>query len=300
MRIAILTESGRTYSPKRLAEAAEARGHQCQIIRFPRCYVDIEQDNPQVRYEGREVSDVDAIITRTTPTLTTYGAAIARQFELMGVYTVNRSIAIVRSRDKLRTLQLLSKAGVGIPKTVFSKSTPAVDDLIEQIGVPMIIKVARGSQGNGVVLAETRKAAKSVIQAFYVEGVSILLQEFIEEAAGADIRAFVVGNQVVASYKRQSLDDDFRSNIHQGGKGTAIKLTDEEKRTALKAARAVGLQIAGVDLVRSERGPLVLEVNSSPGLEGIEKVTKRDIAGKIIEYVERNAKTRRRKDRVGA
>jgi ribosomal protein S6--L-glutamate ligase len=172
--------------------------------------------------------------------------------------------------------------------------------LIEQIGVPMIIKVARGSQGNGVVLAETKKAAKSVIQAFYVEGVSILLQEFIEEAAGSDIRAFVVGNQVVASYKRQSLDDDFRSNIHQGGTGTVIKLTDEEKRTALKAAKAVGLHICGVDLIRSKRGPLVLEVNAAPGLEGIESVTGRDVAGKIIEYVELNAKQRRRKDRVGA
>jgi ribosomal protein S6--L-glutamate ligase len=300
MKIAILTESGKSYSPKRLQQVAKARGHECVIIRFPRCYVDIEQDNPQVRYEGHAVTDIDIVITRVTPSLTTYGAAIARQFELMGVYTVNRSIAIVRSRDKLRTLQLLSKAGVGIPKTVFSKSTAAVDDLIEQIGVPMIIKVARGSQGNGVVLAETKKAAKSVIQAFYVEGVSILLQEFIEEAAGSDIRVFVVGNQVVASYKRQSLDDDFRSNIHQGGRGTAIKLTDEEKRIALKAAKAVGLQICGVDLIRSNRGPLVLEVNSAPGLEGIEKVTDRDVAGKIIDYVERNAKLRRRKDRVGA
>jgi ribosomal protein S6--L-glutamate ligase len=300
MNIAILTETGRTYSPKRLKEAALARGHNCEIIRYPRCYVDIEQDNPQVRYEGRSLDSFDAVLTRISPSHTTYGAAIARQFEMQNVYTLNRSIAIVRSRDKLRTLQLLSKTGVGIPKTVFSKSTAAVDDLIDQIGVPMIIKVARGSQGNGVVLAETRKAAKSVVQAFYVEGVSILLQEFIEESAGADIRAFVVGNQVVASYKRQSLDDDFRSNMHQGGKGTSIKLTDEEKRTALKAAKAMGLQICGVDLVRSHRGPLVLEVNSSPGLEGIEKVTGHDVAGKIIDYLERNAYQRHRKDRVGA
>jgi ribosomal protein S6--L-glutamate ligase len=300
MKIAILTESGNTYTPKRLVEAAKERGHEAVVIRFPRAYVDIEQDNPQVRYEGQEINDIDAVITRITPSLTTYGSAIARQFEIKGVYVVNRSIAIVRSRDKLRSLQLLSKAGVGIPKTVFSRSTAAVDDLIEQIGVPMILKVARGSQGNGVVLAETRKAAKSVIQAFYVEGVSILLQEFIEEAAGADIRAFVVGNKVVASYKRQSLDDDFRSNIHQGGTGTPVKLTDEEKRTALRAAKAVGLQICGVDLIQSKRGPLVLEVNSSPGLEGIEKVTGRDVAGKIIEYIELNAKQRRRKDRVGA
>jgi ribosomal protein S6--L-glutamate ligase len=300
MRIGILTESGRTYSPRRLREAAIAHGHECEIIRFPRCYVDIERDKPQVRYEGRSLSDFDVIISRTTPSLTAYGAAIVRQFEMMGVYTVNRSIAIVRSRDKLRSLQLLSKAGVDVPKTVFSKSTAAVDDLIEQIGTPMIIKVARGSQGNGVVLAETRKAAKSVVQAFYVEGVSILLQEFIEEAGGADIRVFIVGNQVVASYKRQSLDGDFRSNVHQGGVGTTVKLTQEEKKAALKAAKAMGLQICGVDLIQSERGPLVLEVNSAPGLEGIEKVTGQDIAGKIIEYIEQNARGRRRKDRVGA
>lgn len=300
MKIAILTETGRTYSPKKLKEAAEARGHECIIVRYPKCYVDIEQDKPEVRYEGNTISDVDAIIPRISPSQTTYGTAMVRQFEMMNAYTLNKSIAIVRSRDKLRSLQLLSKAGVGIPKTVFSKSTSAVDDLIDLIGVPMIIKVARGSQGNGVVLAETRKAAKSVVQAFYVEGVSILLQEFIEEAAGSDIRAFVVGNQVVASYKRQSLDDDFRSNIHQGGKGTPIKLTDEERKTALRAAKAMGLQVCGVDLIQSSRGPLVLEVNSAPGLEGIEKVTGRDIAGKIIEYVEMNAKRRNKKDKVGA
>lgn len=300
MKIVILTETGRTHSPKRLKEEALKKGHECRIIKFPKCYVDIEQGNPQVRYAGAPVDNVDAVITRITPNLTTYGAAIARQLEIQGVYTVNKSIAIVRSRDKLRTLQLLSKAGVGIPKTVFSKSTAAVDDLIDQIGVPMIIKVARGSQGNGVVLAETRKAAKSVIQAFYVEGVSILLQEFIAEAAGTDIRVFVVGNQVIASMMRQSLDDDFRSNIHQGGTGKVIKLTDEEQKVALRATKAMGLQICGVDLIRSDRGPLVLEVNSTPGLEGIESVTGRNVAGKIIDYVEVNAKQRHRKDRVGA
>lgn len=300
MKIAILTESGRTYSPKRLKEAIEARGHECVIIQYPRCYVDIAQNKPQVHYDGEIITDIDVVIPRISPSQTTYGTAISRQFEMMGTYTLNKSIAIVRSRDKLRSMQLLSKAGVGIPKTVFSKSTRAVDDLIDIIGVPMIIKVARGSQGNGVVLAETRKAAKSVVQAFYVEGVSILLQEFIAEAAGSDIRAFVVGNKVVASYKRQSLDDDFRSNIHQGGTGTPIKLTDDERKTALRAAKAMGLQICGVDLLRSERGPLVLEVNSAPGLEGIEKVTGRNIAEAIIEYVEINAKRTNRKDKVGA
>lgn len=300
MKIAILTESGNTYSPKRLKEAFEARGHECVLIRYPRCYVDIAQNKPQVHYDGEIINDIDVVIPRISPSQTTYGTAIARQFEMMGTYTLNKSIAIVRSRDKLRSMQLLSKAGVGIPKTVFSKSTRAVDDLIDIIGVPMIIKVARGSQGNGVVLAETRKAAKSVVQAFYVEGVSILLQEFIEESAGSDIRAFVVGNKVIASYKRQSLDDDFRSNIHQGGTGTPIKLTDDERKTALKAAKAMGLQVCGVDLLRSSRGPLVLEVNSAPGLEGIERVTGRDIADAIVEYVENNAKRTNKKDRVGA
>lgn len=300
MKIAILTESGRTMTPKRLKEAAEQRGHECEIIRYPKCYVDIEQDKLQVKYEGRSLNDFDVVIPRISPSHTAYGAAISRQFEMMGTYTVNKSIAIVRSRDKLRSLQLLSKAGVGIPKTVFSKSTSAVDDLIDLIGVPMIIKVARGSQGNGVVLAETRKAAKSVVQAFYVENVSILLQEFIEEAGGADIRVLVVGSKVVASYRRQSLDDDFRSNIHQGGSGMAVKLTDEERRTSLKAAKAMGLQVCGVDLIQSARGPLVLEVNSAPGLEGIEKVTGRDVADKIIEYIELNAKRRNKKDKVGA
>lgn len=300
MKIAILTESGNTYSPMRLKGAIEARGHECVIIRYPRCYVDIAQNKPQVHYDGEIINDIDVVIPRISPRQTTYGTAITRQFEMMGTYTLNKSIAIVRSRDKLRSMQLLSKAGVGIPKTVFSKSTSAVDDLIDLIGVPMIIKVARGSQGNGVVLAETRKAAKSVVQAFYVEGVSILLQEFIEESAGSDIRAFVVGNKVVASYKRQSLDDDFRSNIHQGGTGTPIKLTDDERKAALKAAKALGLQVCGVDLLRSSRGPLVLEVNSAPGLEGIERVTGRDIAGTIIEYVENNAKRSNKKDRVGA
>jgi len=203
-------------------------------------------------------------------------------------------------RDKLRSLQLLSKAGVGIPKTIFSRETDAVDDLLSHLDVPVIIKLASGTQGNGVVLAETYKAAKSVIQAFYVNDTSFFIQEFIKESAGTDIRAFVVGNQVVASMKRQSLDDDFRSNIHQGGSGAAIKLTDEERKTALRAAKAMGLAICGVDMMRSDRGPLVLEVNSCPGLEGIESVTGRNVAGKVIEYIEMNAGRRNKKDKVGA
>lgn len=299
MKIGILTRDP-GYTVRRLREVAALRGHEVVVIRFPECYVEIEQDKPEVRYRGTSLNDLDVIIPRILPGMTTYGAAIVRQFEMRGVYTTAKSLAITRSRDKLRSLQLLSKAGVGIPKTVFSRETHAVDDLIEHLGVPMIIKLASGTQGNGVVLAETRKAAKSVIQAFYVNDTSFLMQEYIEEAGGSDIRAVIVGNQIVASMKRQSLDDEFRSNIHQGGTGTPIKLTEEEKKTAIKAAKAMGLQICGVDMIRSNRGPLVLEVNSAPGLEGTESVTERDIATKIIEYVEHNAKQRNRKDRVGA
>lgn len=299
MKIGIIVRSP-GYTVRRLREEAKKRGHTFKTIKFPECYVEIQQNMPQVRYRGELLDDFDVVIPRIMPGMTTYGAAIVRQFEMMGVYTPVRSIAISRSRDKLRSLQLLSKAGVGIPKTIFSRETDEVDDLLDHLDTPVIIKLASGTQGNGVVLAETRKAAKSVIQAFYVNDTSFLIQEFVKESAGTDIRAFVVGNQVVASMQRQSLDDDFRSNIHQGGSGTAVKLTDDERKTALRAAKAMGLTICGVDMMRSERGPLVLEVNSSPGLEGIEAVTGRNVAGKIIEYVEMNAKRRNKKDRVGA
>ncbi len=300
MKIGILTRIP-GYSTRRLKEEARIRGHEIKNIRFPECYVELESDHPTVHYRGKNLDDFDAVIPRIMPEMTRYGTAVLRQFEMMGVYTPIKSIAISRSRDKLRTSQILSKSHVGIPKTIFARETSDVDDLIEQIGgAPLIIKLASGTQGNGVVLAETKKAAKSVIQAFYVTNTSILIQEFIAESAGTDIRAFVVGNQVVASMKRQSLDDDFRSNIHQGGVGTPIKLTEEEKKVALRAAKAMGLPICGVDLMRTNRGPLVLEVNSSPGLEGIETATKRNVAGKIIEYVEHNAKRTQRKDRVGA
>jgi len=300
MKIAVLSRGSNNYTTRRLVEAAKDRGHQAIVVNHAKCYVDIDQNHLDVRYEGEDISNLDAIIPRIGHSITKYGAAIVRQFEMMDVYTPVTSVALVRSRDKLRSLQILSKAGVGIPHTVFARETAAVDDLIQQIGVPMIIKVATGTHGSGVVLAETSKAAKSVVQAFYVEGVSILLQEYIEEAGGADIRAIVLGGRVIASMKRQSLDDDFRSNIHQGGKGTPVKLTDDERKTAIKAARAMGLSFCGVDMIRSKRGPLVLEVNSSPGLQGIEKTTGKDIAGQIIEYIEQNAKKQHRKDRVGA
>jgi ribosomal protein S6--L-glutamate ligase len=253
-----------------------------------------------VHYNGKALTGFDAVIPRIAQSYTKYGTAILRQFEMQGVYTTASSMAINRSRDKFRSYQLLAKAGVGIPKTVFARETADLEDVIEKAGgAPLIIKVARGTHGNGVVLAETKKAAQAVMQAFYVEGVSFLVQEFVKESAGMDIRAFVVGSRVVASYKRQSLDDDFRSNLHQGGVGKVVKLSEEEEKTAIKAAKAMNLPICGVDIMRSAKGPLVLEVNSSPGF-GIEKITKRDVATKVIEYVERNAKQRNKKDRIGA
>jgi ribosomal protein S6--L-glutamate ligase len=300
MKIAILSKGAANYSTKRLKEEALKRGHEVRIINYAKCYVTLERGNPVVHSGGEEVRDVDVIIPRIASSLTKYGSAIVRQFEMQNVFTTTSSIAIVRSRDKLRSMQLLAKAGVGIPKTVFARETADFEGVLEQVGgAPVIIKVARGTHGNGVVLAETRKAALAVMQAFYVEGVNFLVQEFISESAGEDIRAFVVNGKVVASMKRQSLDDDFRSNLHQGGEGTAIKLTDEERKTAQKAAKAMGLAIAGVDMMRSSRGPLVLEVNSSPGF-GIEKVTGHNVAEKIIEYIEQTAKSGRRKDKVGA
>ena len=299
MKIAILSKGNTNYSTKRLKEEALARGHEVRVINYAKCYVTVQRDTPVVHYKGENLANFDAIIPIAT-NLTKYGTSIVRQFETQGAFTTASSIAIVRSRDKLRSMQLLARYGVGIPKTVFARETADVADVIEQAGgTPLIIKVARGTHGNGVVLAETKKAAQAVMQAFYVEGVSFLVQEFIEESAGTDIRAIVVGGKVVASMKRQSLDDDFRSNIHQGGQGTMIKLTDEERKTAQKAAKALGLPVCGVDMMRSNRGPLVLEVNASPGF-AIEKVTGRNVAGKIIEYVEQNARGKRKKDKVGA
>ncbi len=303
MKIAILSNGPGNYSTKRLKEEAIKRGHEVTIVKYRDCYASIEQNNPTVSYKGKDLVDFDAIIPRIASNMTRYGTAIVRQLEMQGVYSVSSSIAISRSRDKLRSMQLLAKAGVGIPKTVVSRNTTDIDVLLERLSdMPVIIKLARGTHGNGVVLAETKKAAKSVLQAFYLtndDGTNILLQEFIKESAGTDIRAFVVGSRVVASMKRQSLDDDFRSNLHKGAEGTIVKLTDEEKKIAVKAAKAMGLNIAGVDLMRSDRGPLILEVNASPGF-GIEKVTGRDVAGAIIEYVELNAKRNNRKDKVGA
>lgn len=301
MKIAILSKGGNNYTTKRLKEVALARGHDVEIVNYAKCYVSIEKNNPVVRYKGRSLNHFDAIIPRIAQSYTKYGTAMVRQFENQGTFTTASSLAIVRSRDKLRAYQILGKAGVGIPKTVFARETANFEDVVELAGgTPLIIKVARGTHGNGVVLAETAKAAKAVMQAFYVEGVNFLVQEFVKESAGEDIRVLVVGGRVVASVKRQSLDGDFRSNTHQGGEGSSVKLTDEEKKTAIRAAKAMGLPICGVDMMRSSRGPLVLEVNSSASLKTPEQITGRDVATKVIEYIEMNAKRRNKKDKVGA
>ena len=296
MKIAILSNGDANYSTKRLVEEATLRGHQVKVIKYKNCYISIEQNQNQVFYKNKPLEKFDAIIPRIS-------ATIVRQLEMQGEYTLSKSLAIVRARDKLRSMQVLAKYGVNIPKTVVSRNTTDIDELLERLGgTPVIIKLANGTHGNGVVLAETKKAAKSTMQAFYLtndSGTNILLQEFVKESAGTDIRAFVIGSKVVASMKRQSLDDDFRSNLHKGGTGTPIKLTPQEEKIAVTAAKAMGLSIAGVDIMRSARGPLVLEVNASPGF-GIEKVTGRNVAGKIIEYIEHNAKRTQRKDRVGA
>ena len=303
MKIAILSNGPGNYSTKRLKSVAKERGHEVKIIKYRECYSSIAQSAPKVSYRGDDLEFYDAIIPRIASHMTRYGTAIVRQLEMQGMYTVSGSLAIARSRDKLRSLQLLAKAGVAIPKTVFSRNSADIDDLIEKLGgAPVIIKLARGTHGNGVVLAETKKAAKSVLQAFYLtneDGTNILLQEYIKESAGTDIRAFVVGGRVVASMKRQSLDDDFRSNLHKGGEGVPAKLSVEERKMCIKAAKAMGLNIAGVDFMRSDRGPLILEVNASPGF-GIEEVTGRDVATPIIEYIEQNAKRRPKKDKIGA
>lgn len=302
MKIAILSNGNANYSTKRLVEEAEARGHKVKVIKYKNCYLSIDDKNPDVFYKGKKVEGFDAILPRISNNMARYGCAIVRQFEMQGVWTASSSIAITRARDKLRAAQVLTKAGVDTPKTLVSRNTADIDDLLEQIGLPVIIKLASGTHGNGVILAETKKAAKSALQAFYLyneDGTNILIQEYVEESAGTDIRAFVVGSQVVASMKRQSLTDDFRSNLHKGGEGSTVKLTDEEKKVALRAAKAMGLHIAGVDLMRSKRGPLVLEVNASPGF-GIEKITGRNVAAKMIEYIEHNATRKNSKDRIGA
>ena len=302
MRLAILSNGNANYSTKRLVEEAKKRGHKVRVVKYKNCYLSLDDKHPDVYYKGEKLTGFDAVLPRISNNMTKYGCAVVRQFEMQGIYTSAASVAITRARDKLRAAQILAKYDVDTPKTLVSRNTSDIDDLLEQIGLPVIIKLASGTHGNGVILADTKKAAKSALQAFYLyneDGTNILLQEYIKESAGVDIRAFVVGGRVVASMKRESLDDDFRSNLHKGGLGTPIKLTPVEKKMAIKAAKAMGLHICGVDLMRSNHGPLVLEVNASPGF-GIEKVTGRDVASKIIEYIEHNALRRSSKDRVGA
>lgn len=289
MRIAILSANPALYSTKRLLEAAEQRGHEVVLINHLNCQVMIEGGNPSVLYEGNELKSFDAIVPRIGASVTDYGCAIVRQFEMMNVFTTAKSQAIMRSRNKLRSLQVLSKAGVGLPKTVFANhpKNGNVTQLIELVGgPPVVIKLLEGTQGIGVVLAETTKAAKSTIEAFYGLKKHVLVQEFVAEAKGSDIRAFVIGGRVVGAIRRQGLEGEFRSNLHRGGNAVAVTLSREEEQAAIDAARALGLKVAGVDMLPSDRGPLVLEVNSSPGLEGIETATGIDVAGKIIAYIE--------------
>ncbi len=291
MRIAILSRQAKLYSTIRLVEASRQRGHQVEVIDTLRCYMNIASHKPSIHYKGRRLHNFDAVIPRIGASITFYGTAVLRQCEMMGIFPVNESVAISRSRDKLRSLQLLSRKGIGLPITGFAHSPDDTQDLIRMMGgSPLVIKVLEGTQGMGVVLAETQKAAESVIDAFTGLKVNIMVQEFIKEAECSDIRCFVIGGKVVASMKRQAKSGDFRSNIHRGGTGEPIKITPEERVTAVRAAQIMGLNVAGVDILRSNHGPCVLEVNSSPGLKGIETTTGIDVASKIIEFIEQHAK----------
>ena len=291
MKIAILSRNGKLYSTRRLVEAAIARGHEIDVIDTLHCYMDITSNKPTVRYHGKELPKYDAVIPRIGASVTFYGTAVVRQFEMMGTFIVNESVAISRSRDKLRSMQLLSRKGVGLPRTGFASKPDNVKDLIKNVGgAPVVIKLLEGTQGIGVVLAETTKSAEAIIEAFMGLKANILVQEFIKEAGGADIRCLVVGGKVIAAMKRQGAEGEFRSNLHRGGSAVLVKLTKEERATAVMSAKVMGLGMCGVDILRAERGPVVMEVNSSPGLEGIEMATNKDVAGMIIEYIEKNAK----------
>ncbi|SKC89120.1 30S ribosomal protein S6--L-glutamate ligase [Ohtaekwangia koreensis] len=302
MNIAILSRNPKLYSTLRIKEAGEARGHTVEIIDHMKCVLFIEKKNPVVLYQGRKLDYFDAIIPRIGASVTFYGAAVVRQFEMMKVFSAVESQALIRSRDKLRSLQILSRAGLGLPKTIFMDYSADAEDSIDAVGgAPVIIKLLEGTQGLGVVLAENKKAAQSVIEAFHGVHARIIIQEFVKEAKGADIRAFVVEGEVVGAMRRQAKDGEFRSNLHRGGVAEVIKLSRTEKHAAITAAKKVGLSIAGVDMLPSKRGPLIIEVNSSPGLEGIEAATKVDIAGKVIRFVEKHAmKKKIQKDKVNA
>lgn len=290
MNIGILSRNENLYSTDSLVKACVRRGHKVDVIDPLRCYISIVSKKPTVHYREKPLDEFSAIIPRIGASITFYGTAVTRQFEQMGVFSLNESVAITRSRDKLRALQILSKNGIGLPVTGFAHSTKMTEDLINLVGgAPLIVKLLEGTQGKGVILAENHTAAESVIEAFREMDAHFLVQEYIKEASGCDIRCFVVGDEVVASMMRKAKEGEFRSNLHRGGVGTKIEITEEERQTAIQASRAIGLNVAGVDLLRSSKGPLVMEVNSSPGLEGIEKYTGVDVAGKIIEFIEKNA-----------
>lgn len=298
MRVAILSRNTNLYSTKRLVEAGTARGHEVDIINTMQCYMDITKSRPVVRYNGKELPAYDAVIPRIGASVTFYGTAVVRQFEMMGTFSVNESVAISRSRDKLRSLQLLSRKGVGLPRTGFANKSSNIKDLIRTVGgAPLVVKLLEGTQGIGVVLAENDKSAESIIEAFMGLKANILVQEFIKEAGGADIRCFVIGDKVVAAMKRQGAEGEFRSNLHRGGSAELIKLSKDERATAVAAAKAMGLGVCGVDLLQSNGGPVVMEVNSSPGLEGIENSTGKDVAGLIYGHIEKNAKPFRTRTR---
>ena len=298
MRIAILSRNKKLYSTRRLIEACEQRGHEPVVLDVLRCYMEVVASKPDVHIGGKELDTFNAVIPRIGASVTFYGTAVLRQFEMTGAYPLNESVAITRSRDKLRSLQLLARKGVGLPNTGFAHDPDDIQDLIKMVGgAPLVIKLLEGTQGIGVVLAETKKAAESVIEAFMGLKANIMVQEYIKEAGGADIRCLVVGEKVVAAMKRQAQPGEFRSNLHRGGSASLIKLTPAERATAAKAAKVMGLNVAGVDILRSERGPLVMEVNSSPGLGGIEAATGKDVAAMIVDFIEKNAKPHKTRTR---
>ena len=288
MKIAVLSRNRNLYSTRRLVEAAEERGHEVKVIDVLRCYMNITSLKPSIHYRGEVLDGFDAVIPRIGASVTFYGTAVLRQFEMMNVFPLNESVAVTRSRDKLRSAQLLARKGIGMPVTGFAHNPDDIQDLLHEVGgAPLVIKLLEGTQGIGVVLAETRKAAESVIQAFMGLKANIMVQEFIKEAGGADLRCFVVGEKVVAAMKRQGPEGEFRSNLHRGGSASLVRLTPEERSTAVRAAKVMGLGVCGVDLLRSNHGSVVMEVNSSPGLEGIEKASEKDVAGIIIQYLEK-------------
>lgn len=291
MRVAVLSRNSKLYSTRRLVEAGEARGHIVDVIDTLHCYMDITKSRPTVRYKGEELPFYDAVIPRIGASITFYGTAVVRQFEMMGTFCVNESVAISRSRDKLRSLQLLSRKGIGLPRTGFANRPDNIKDLIRNVGgAPLVVKLLEGTQGIGVVLADTNQNAESLIEAFMGLKANILVQEYIKEAGGADIRCFVVGGKVVAAMKRQGADGEFRSNLHRGGTASLIRLSKEERTTAVNAAKVMGLNVCGVDILQSHNGPVVMEVNSSPGLEGIEAATEKDVAGLIYQFIEQQGR----------